>query len=183
MRKTDLDGKGMWEYSAILARYRALCRNMKIHPRSIAPNPADYTTQRGWISPVMDEIFKGMRNGDLACACIAIDLIEEDGGFAFGSIMKARAARELKRMRLNEEQKQRIRRRVLDMLQRKFMPHEFRFYVRLVARIKAGDLADEFHALRKDENPWVRFFAHIALGENPGPKPGRDWRLQKSFRF
>ena len=61
----------------------------------------------------MDEILKGMRNGDRACAWIAIELIEEDAGFAFGSIMKANAARELKRFDLDETQKQRIRERVL----------------------------------------------------------------------
>lgn len=178
MRATDLDGKGRWDYPSILARYRVECRNLKIHPRSIAPDAVSYMTQRGWISPVMDEVFKGMRAGDLACASIAIDLIEEDGGFAFGSIMKARAARELKRMKLNESQKQRIRARVSDMLQRQFMPHEFKYYARLVARIGAGDFAGDFAKLCNDENRWVGFFARIALGENPGPKPEPDWLLK-----
>ncbi len=171
MRETDLDGKGQWSYSAILARYRNACRNLKVHPRAIAPNAADYMTQRGWISPVMDEIFKGMRAGDLACASIAIDLIEEDSGFAFGSIMKARAARELKRMSLTEDQKRRIRARVLDMLERRFMPQEFKYYARLVAGIGAGDSTEGFAYLRNDDNLWVCFFARIALCENPGRKP------------
>lgn len=179
MRDRDNDGKGRWAYAAIDARYAAAVKKAGERPRQLVPDVASYIAQRGWLSAKMDEVFKGMRNGDRNCAWLAIELIEEDGGFAFGKLIKARAARELKCFKLNEQQKQRIRARVVTMLERQFMPHEFKQYVRLLRRVGPGPYKADLERLTLSPHRWVRFFAHIALGRDPGRKPLSDWYLRK----
>ena len=64
----------------------------------------------------MDDLIEAIKDGDLAAAEIGIELIEEEGGFAFGRIIKSNAARALARCDLTRAQQERVRSRVIDML-------------------------------------------------------------------
>jgi hypothetical protein len=92
-RRPVLDGIGRWSKEAILGRYRHYCRVFRLHPRPLQVPEA--FADRDWINPLMRVICDGIRAGDLACAEIEIELIKEDGSFAFGLVMKCDAARAL----------------------------------------------------------------------------------------
>src|SRR5215212_9726934 len=132
-----LDGTGRWTQDGIRQRYLQYCRLFHIPPRSL-PVGNDWPSERGLIVTLVDALIDGMKTGDLACAEIGIELMEEDGGFAFGRILKANAARALRHCALTEAQKERVRSRVVGMLCRGFMPHEFRDYARLLRHIGLG---------------------------------------------
>jgi hypothetical protein len=165
-----LDGTGRWTQNGIRSRYQQYCRFFKISPRSL-PDGDDWVTRRGLIASLMDTIIQGMREGDLACAEIGIELIEEDGGFAFGRILKAKTARALGRCALTEAQKERIRSRVVAMLCRGFMPHEFRAYARLLRRIGLAGHRDTLEHGFDKPNAWAAWYVNYLTRENPGPKP------------
>lgn len=69
-----------------------------------------------WIYPIMESVIRGIENGDLACVTLGVDFLEEDHHFVFGKILKSNAARSLLRARLTEEQKARLRERIVTML-------------------------------------------------------------------
>jgi len=88
----------------------------------------------------MDSIIAGIEDGDLACAQIGVEFIEEDRSFAFGAILKSNTARALRRFsNLTDVQVTRIRNRVVDMLRTGIVPREYRQYSRLLRRIGLGD--------------------------------------------
>jgi hypothetical protein len=144
-----LDGQGLWMHEALRQRYSRYCHAFGVTPRPLLSIP-DY---------------------DLASAEIGIELMEEDGGFAFGRILKSNTARALLRCNLTESQKERIRTRVIAMLRRGFMPGEFRDYARLLRRIGVKAHREELlHGVDRT-NPWAAWYVGYLLNENPGPKP------------
>ena len=134
MRSPILDGHGLWTQQAVQHRYLEYCRAFGVRPRKLTSIP-DYISERGWITHLIEALIDGMKQGDLAAAEVGIELIEEDGGFAFGRILKSNTARALIRCDLTEAQRERIRKRVVGMMRRGFMPGEFRDYARLLRRI------------------------------------------------
>jgi hypothetical protein len=74
----------------------------------------------------MWKVIEGIEKGDLACAQIGVEFIEESASFAFGKILKSNTARALRRAPLTSEQKERIRRRVAEMLCAGYLPREYR---------------------------------------------------------
>jgi hypothetical protein len=170
MRKPDLDGSGRWTLDAIRQRYQQYCRLHRIEPRQL-PVDDHWASRRGLIVLLMDAVIQGIKEGDLACAEIGIELIEEDGGFAFGRIMKANAARALGRCALTDPQKERIRARVVGMLSRGFMPHEFRDYARLLRRIGLGYHRETLEHAVDLTNPWIAWYIDYLTSKSPGPKP------------
>jgi len=172
MQPPNLDGTGQWRNSEIIVRYRRWCMCLNQRPAGISATEGFYG-ERGWACVVVRQLVALMKTGDLAAAWIAIELIEEDGGFAFGRLLKAECARELRRMPLNEEQKQRIRQRVVTMLALGFVPHEFRQYSRLARHIGLGSAAQDLEALRAHPNPWVGWHIGYLLDGTHGPHPER----------
>jgi hypothetical protein len=77
-------------------------------------------------------------SGDPACAELGIEFIEEDRLFAFGRILKSNTARALRRASLTDAQKERIRKRVVEMLGRRYLPREYREYAKLARKIGLG---------------------------------------------
>src|SRR5689334_1071826 len=134
MEIIDYNGEGHWSREAIIARYAQFAAQAGISPRDLSP--AEHTQgERHWIYPVMDNVIEGIEAGDLACIRLGIEFIEQDGKFPFGRILKSNTARALRRASLSQEQRQRIRRRVLGMLRAGKVPHEFREYAKLVRKI------------------------------------------------
>lgn len=126
--------EGFWSLTAILARYAKYAAEMKITPRDISPREHS-DGDRKWIYPVMDEVIEGIKAGDPACARIGVEFIEEDAKFPFGRILKSGTARALRRATLSDDEKQRIRRKVFDLLRRGIIPREFRDFAKLVRKI------------------------------------------------
>ncbi|MCC2653821.1 MAG: hypothetical protein K0Q60_3987, partial [Microvirga sp.] len=82
-RSPILDGQGRWTQQAVQQRYHQYCHAFGVTPRKLTSIP-DYISERGWITHLMEALIEGMKQGDLASAEVGIELIEEDGGFAFG---------------------------------------------------------------------------------------------------
>jgi hypothetical protein len=172
VRPPHLDGTGRWTQDAIRQRYLQYCRLFHIPPRSL-PVGCDWPSERGLIVTLVDALIDGMKTGDLACAEIGIELMEEDGGFAFGRILKANTAHALRRCVLTEAQRERVRSRVVSMLGRGFMPHEFREYARLLRHIGLGSHREILEREVDRSDPWARWYCNYLIQANPGPKPRR----------
>jgi len=130
----DYNGDGRWTRAAILERYARFAAEARIAPRNLSPTEHTEGTRR-WVYPVMEKVIEGIEAGDPACVRLGIEFIEEDAKFPFGRILKSNTARALRRASLSDEQRQRIRRRVLGMLRAGNVPHEFREYAKLVKKI------------------------------------------------
>jgi hypothetical protein len=170
MRASDLDGKAGWTVEELRRRYDRYCHLFNVDPRPL-PSGDDWPSRRGLVVSFMDAFIQGMKEGDIACAEIGIELIEQDAGFAFGRIMKANAARALARCALTEDQKERIRARVVEMLIRGFMPHEFRDYARLLRRIGLAGHRERLERTFDPADPWAAWYVRYLTSEHPGPKP------------
>jgi hypothetical protein len=138
MEVIDYNGTGHWSRDGILQRYEQCAARLKIANR-LDLSPVEHSGEgKHWIYPVMDEVIEGIEHGDPACTLIGVEFIEEDTSFAFGMILKTNTARALRRTTLTAEQRDRVRRRVVDMLVRKYLPREFRQYVKLARKIGMG---------------------------------------------
>lgn len=136
----DYNGPSPWSAEDVIRRYREYAKDFGISPlREIKPEIHEQCDRR-WIYPVMNSIIDGIEDGDLACAQIGIEFIEEDQSFAFGAILKSNTARALRRFpALTDAQISRIRKRVVEMLRTGRVPREYRQYSRLLRRIGLGD--------------------------------------------
>jgi hypothetical protein len=92
-----------------------------------------------WIYPVMDKVILGIEAGDAACVELGVDFVQEDQGFPFGALLKAKTARALRRAHtrgeLSPTQCERLRTRIVKMLIAGNTPHEFREYAKLVRHL------------------------------------------------
>jgi hypothetical protein len=162
MKINDFNGEDKWSRDAILERYNRYCRELGIDPSDLSP----YETIQGdtkWIYPVMDEVIRCIDLGDAACKLIGIEFIEEDQGFSFGRILKANTARAIRRQNLSEEDKNRIRKRVIHMLVEGNIPREYREYARLLKKVGLADYRETVEKCAKTENPYVLKFAKYLL--------------------
>lgn len=156
MTTMDYNGTGFWSVEEVLNRYTAYVKKYKVAtPRDLTPTTHTENNNH-WTFPIMQRVIEGIEQGDLACAEIGIEFIEEDASFVFGQSLKSNTARALRRTALTDSQKERIRKRVVEMLRAGYLPREYRQYAKLARKIGLGR---EFIKL-KDElqlnNPWVR---------------------------
>ena len=134
----DYNGTGAWSISGVQARYRQYCDLLQISERG---QPESKTHREGdeiWIYPIMEDVIRGIEDGDAACIALGVDFVEEDSLFSFGKTLKANTARSLRRARLSEEQKGRLRERIVTMLISGIIPHEMREYAKLLRVIGVG---------------------------------------------
>ena len=162
MKVIDYNGTGFWSVERVLDRYAGYVKKYRIQaPRDLAPlvqGEGDKT----WVYPVMDRVIEGIEAGDLACAEIGIEFIEEDQSFTFGLILKSNTARALRRIELTEEQKERIRKRIVAMLIAGYLPREYRQYAKLARKIGLGEWFDEMKSNMPTDNPWVtRYYEYF----------------------
>jgi hypothetical protein len=135
----DYNGTGFWSVDAVMKRHQQYARRFGM-AASYDLSPSVHTANgRRWVYPVMDRVIEGIANGDRACAEIGVEFIEETASFPFGKILKSNTARALRRSALTDEQKERVRRRVVDMLCTGYLPREFREYAKLARKIGLGD--------------------------------------------
>lgn len=156
MTVIDYNASGYWSADEILKRYQRYARQHRItEPFDLSPLVHSAEGKR-WIYPVMDRVVDCIEKGDLACADIGVEFIEESGSFAFGRILKSNVARALRRASLTEAQKERIRRRVVAMLCAGYLPREFRQYAKLARKIGLGNWLTQIEREANLEEPWVR---------------------------
>lgn len=135
----DYNGTGKWSASAILERYTELCAVLGVeHPIDLTPVETTQGNTR-WVYPVMDEVIEGIERGDSACIALGVEFLEEDRKFPFGSNLKYRAARSLRRIQLPLSLATRLKRRIVSMLAAGNVPREYREYARLLRRIGFDD--------------------------------------------
>jgi len=156
MKIIDYNGTGFWSLEAILERYKLYAQRYNIvPPRVLSPRVHEENGKR-WIYPVMNCIIDGIEAGDLACAEIGVEFIEESASFTFGRILKANTARALRRIELTPEQKERIRKRVIEMLCTGYLPREYRQYAKLARKIGLGNWLSKVEREADLGNKWVR---------------------------
>jgi hypothetical protein len=114
----------------------------------------------------MEDVIQGIEHGDAACIALGIDFVEEDDLFAFGKTLKSNTARSLRRARLTEEQKVRLRKHIVTMLVSGIIPHEMREYAKLLRAIGVGE---HWQRLERDvprDNPFaMRFYRVLRAAE------------------
>ena len=155
MTVIDYNGTGFWSVAQVLSRYLDYVKKYQIQaPRDLTPIAHGEADKR-WIYSVMDRVIEGIEAGDLACAEIGIEFIEEDQSFAFGQVLKSNTARALRRVSLTEDQKERIRKRVVAMLIAGYLPREYRQYAKLARKIGLGRWLNEIKKQLPTDNPWA----------------------------
>jgi hypothetical protein len=162
MTVNDYNGSGRWSVAEVSRRYAEYARRYRVtSPCDL--KPIVHSTEQGeWIYPVMDRVIEGIENGDLACAELGVEFIEESDSFAFGRILKANTARALRRASLTDGQKERIRKRVTEMLATGYLPREFRQYAKLARKIGLGEWLQRIEEQTKGGDPWVkRYYAYF----------------------
>ncbi len=159
---TDYNGDGQWTRDAILERYARYCDAIGVEPLDLSPFEHVVGSAR-WVYPVMHKVIEGIEQGDDACKLIGVEFIEEDRGFPFGMILKYQTARALRRTGLTEEIKERIRRRVIDMLAREYLPRELREYLKLLRKVGLGQHRADVERLLGSANKWVARYARYLL--------------------
>ncbi len=107
----------------------------------------------------MDCVIEGIEAGDLACAEIGVEFIEENTLFTFGRILKSNTARALRRTQLTAAQEERIRKRIVEVLcTSKYIPREFRQYAKLGRKIGLGNWLTRVELEADLNNPWVQHY-------------------------
>ena len=97
---------------------------------------------------------------------MGVDFVEEDDLFAFGKILKSNTARSLRRARITEEQKGRLRERVVTMLATGIIPHEMREYAKLLRVIGVGKHRPRLERDVPRDNPYaMRFYKALRTAE------------------
>lgn len=135
---TDFNGVLRWSVACVQERYLQYCRSFGVEEPH-TPQPHEHVEgERRWLYPVMKSVIEGIRRGDKACAEIGIEFIEEDEHFVFGRLLKSDTARALRRADLAEDQKDRLRTRIVTMLLDGYVPHEFQQYAKLLCHIGLG---------------------------------------------
>jgi hypothetical protein len=158
MTVIDYNGRGFWSLVAVQERYKEYAQRYGVAPL-IKLDPHESTENgRRWIYPVMDLVIEGIEQGDLACAEIGIEFIEEGDSFPFGMILKSNTARALRRTALTSEQQERIRKRVVEMLCTGYLPREFRQYAKLARKIGLGDWLSHIEREANLSDRWVQHY-------------------------
>jgi hypothetical protein len=159
----DYNGQGRWSAAEITSRYKKYAAEAGITPLDMS---AEVITDRKFrrVYPVMTKIIEGIKSNDPACIRIGIEFIEEDQSFPFGRSLKSDTARALRSAQLTPDQGQRILQRVFDMLERGYIPHEYRYYARLARNIgyKEKDLP-LIDRKRAYVVRWYKYFQSKAL--------------------
>ena len=120
------------------------------------------------IYPIMNKVIECIEKNDLACIEIGVEFIEESASFTFGKILKYNTARALRRASgsLNDEQRERIRKRIVEMLCTGYLPREFRQYAKLARIIGLGGWQSKIECEANLNNIWVNHYYKM-IKDNP----------------
>jgi uncharacterized protein YicC (UPF0701 family) len=110
----------------------------------------------------MYKVVEGIERGDAACRRIGIEFIEADGKFPFGRNIKYRTARALRRSELTEREKDRIRRRLVEIMTSGRTTRVFKEQARLLKKIGVGDYWGEIeNGIDRSKQHILRFYHYL----------------------
>jgi hypothetical protein len=136
----DMNGSGRWSVAEVQRRYAEHATQLRLASRHTLEPQVHEARGTRHVYPILFAVIEGIEAGDLACARIGVELLEDDQGFTFGAILKGNTARALRRFeRLPEDLVARLRLRIVGMLCAGPVPREYRHYTRLLRRLGAGD--------------------------------------------
>lgn len=157
----DYNGVETWSVEAIQERYRRYADALGTRTVPLAPT-RHIEKGHTWIFPLMQQVIELIDDGDRAAIEIGIEFISEDDFFVFGKILKSNTARALRRAALTEEQKARVRERLVAMLLSGQVPHEWGEYKRLLRTVGLGPLWPVLEKGVDRENKFVmRHYAYL----------------------
>jgi hypothetical protein len=162
METIDYNGQEDWSSEAILQRYTLYCKQLQVN-ESVDLTPKTLVQgEKKWIYPIMDKVIEGIEKGDIACKWIGIEFIEQDQKFCFGKILKSNTARALRRTKLEEEDKQRIRQRLVSMLLTGNVPHEYKEYAKLLKKVGLENYRENLEESINRSNKYVmKYFKYL----------------------
>lgn len=138
MRVIDLNGKDRWSLDGVRQRYSTYATQFQVSFPSRLEPTTHVLGETKWIYPVLEQVLRGVTQGDAACVQIAVDLVCDDARFAFGKIYKDKAATLLRRAALTASQQDQLRKRIVFMLNCGHIPPEYKCYARLLRSIGLG---------------------------------------------
>jgi hypothetical protein len=163
MKTLDYNGIDFWSFEAVSKRYDSYVRRFNVASPSDIQPPIYTQGEIRRIYPIMDKVIECIEKKDLACIEIGVEFIEESGSFSFGKILKYNTARALRRASdsLTDEQKERIRKRVAEMLCTGYLPREFRQYAKLARKIGLGTWRWKIEREANLKNEWVNHYYEL----------------------
>jgi hypothetical protein len=155
MEVRDYNGQGKWTGDEIIKRYFVYCNDLNIlEPLDLLLSTFTENDVQ-WIQPVMYKVIHGIEKGDEACKLIGIEFIEEDHKSAFNRVIKVDTLRALRRAKLDEKDKDRIRSRLIDLILASRIPHQYREYANLLKKVGFGDRLEEIREKANKDNPTI----------------------------
>jgi hypothetical protein len=168
----DYNGAGRWTIEAIQKRYRQFVRQFHV-TKPIDLQPTEVTSNGvRCIFPLMDRVIEGIKSGDLACVELGVEFIQEDQLFPFGKTLKSKTARALRHAELTEGQRDRVRKRVIEMLVAGHVPREYKEYARLVRKLGVGSWLAKVESNLDLKKPYVRRYYDYFRRHCSDAKPG-----------
>jgi hypothetical protein len=162
METIDYNGQGDWSSDAILQRYTLYCKQLQVNESNDLTPRTLVQGDKKWIWPVMEIVIQGIENGDIACKLIGIEFIEQDQKFSFGKILKSNTARSLRRTKLEEEDKQKIRLRLVNMLLAGNVPHEYKQYAKLLKKVGLENYREILeNGVNRSNNHVMKYFNYL----------------------
>jgi hypothetical protein len=92
----------------------------------------------------------------LACVELGVEFIQEDQLSPFGKTLKSKTARALRHAELTEGQRDRVRKRVIEMLVAGHIPREYKEYARLVRKFGVGSWLAKAESNLDLTKPYIR---------------------------
>lgn len=157
-----------WSKAELLAAHRTLRGSFPIEePEATEPgSPAWLPDRRNWLEyrTTLYRIAEGVRVNDAACIELAVRYIELRYIGSYSGFIRARLARGLKNSALTDQQKERLNRVFLGVVERRDYTEEFNEYVKLWQRIvsaKALKILESVAAKHQCHSrlKWLRRFA------------------------
>lgn len=174
MEIRDHNGEDRWSKDKIIERYTQYYRELGVQdPIDLSPVEVVEGDVK-WIYPVMDKVIAGIEQGDAACRRLGIEFIEEDRKFSFGKILKSNTARALRRSELTVAEQERIRRRLVTMLLKGNVPHEYKQYAKLLKKIGIGEYWIEVEAQIDRSNEYAMKYYNYLKGPANKPTPRQE---------
>lgn len=166
----DYNGTGAWSVEAVLKRYQHYANQFGIQPMDISPQRSEQGLKVS-IYPVMEQVIKGIKAGDVACIRIGVEFIEQEQHFPFGKLLKSDTARALRQQQeLPDDLKERLRARIVTMLLHGNLPHEYQEYAKLLRKIGFAEHWPHMHANASRYNPYVqRYLNYFEQIQNRHP--------------
>ncbi len=104
MVHTDYNGEGEWSALRLRERYVEHCLALGVEASERVQPVVHCEGQRHWTYPILFAVIDEADKGDIAAVALSVEFFAAGGSFPFGSNLRYRAARALRRAPLTEAQ-------------------------------------------------------------------------------